>query len=324
MKQFCYVAFALLLLSIIVPSVNKIVERNNHSQSVMDVYEAKVQQSFFVTVEAGFQNSRGKTSIVLNDDDNRIALRAGDRLYVRAVISGTAPEKILAGFLTILDPEKGDSKAVFKGALSPYEWVESQSCYVNAKHDFNNLDDPLSECENVFAMLVEKDVDNFKVCPEDKRGSFSVCLAPDVNTLRKKCLEVFGWYDSATNFIALNSDDPATSAPIFNYSISGGLTPNESYNVYYASSSSSADKEFPTYSIGTVTADPEGKVDFACFNYCANDTHVHEIRFVNKRDKNDVKLVTLGMKTVANRVYNITGAASSENHAMAMANSASK
>lgn len=324
MKQFCYVAFALLILSIVVPSVNKIVERNSHSQSIMDVHEAMAQQNFYVTVEAGFQNSRGKISTSIGEGDERIALRSGDRLYVRAVISGTAPEKIMAGFLTIQDLEKGDTKAVFKGALSPYEWSESQSRYVNSKHDFSNLDDPLSECEGVFAMLVDKDVDNFKVGAEDKRGCFSVCIAPDVNSLRKKCLEVFGWYDSTTNFIALNSDDPGTSAPIFNYSISGGLTPNASYNVYYASSSSSADKEFPTYSLGTVTADSEGKVDFACYNYCANDAHVHEIRFVNKRDNSDVKLVTLGMRSVANRVYNISGAATSESHTMAMANSASK
>lgn len=321
MKQFCYVAFALLLLSIIIPSVYKVVERNSDQKSIMDVHEARAQQCFFVTVDAGFQNRQGKSSIDFFDGEERFTLRSGDRLYVRAVISGTAPEKILAGFLNMEDFEKGASKAQFKGALSPYIWREDQNRYVSTKYDFSNVDDPLSECESVFAMLVDKDVDNFKVSDEDKRGSFSVCIAPNVKTLRKKCLEIFGWYDSESNYVALSSDNPGTSAPIFNYSITGGLTPNASYNVFYVSTS---DSDCPTYSLGAITADPEGKVDFACYNYCADNAHVHEIRFVNKRDNNDVKHVTLGMKSVANRVYNISGAATTENLAMAMVNSTSK
>lgn len=316
MRQFLIVVAALFLLSIIVPSVSKVVERRNLEQSEISLHEATSQQSFFVTVGAGFNDNLKKSSA--DEVENNYTLHSGDKLYVRAVISGTSPEKLLAGFLTVPEVSKGATKAKFSGALSTYEWKGDQGRYVKAKHEFNNVDDPLSECESVFAMFVDKDCDNFQVGDEDRRGGYSVCIASNVKTLRKKCNEVFGWYDNESKYIALDTDNPGVCAPIFNYSISGGLTPNASYNVYYVATPTDG-KEFPTYSLGTVTADVEGKVAFACYNFCAGDNHVHEIRFVNKRDKGDVKLVALGIKAVDSKVYNISSTATPESRVMAMA-----
>ena len=167
-------------------------------------------------------------------------------------------------------------------------------------------------------MFVDKEADNFKVSDEDRRGSYSVCIAPDANVLQRKSLEIFGWYNDSTKFVALDSDNLGNSAPIFNFSISGGLTPNASYNVVYMSSSHTESNEYSSYPLGSVKADAEGKVEFACYNFCANDSHVHEIRFVNSRDNTDVKHVTCGMKVVASKVYNITSEATAVDRTIAM------
>ncbi len=293
----------------------------DENTSVMDIHEAVAPQTYYVSMDAGFMNStENKSSVEFVEGSNHIKLRQGDKLYVRAVISGTIPEKLLAGFITLNDElEKGASKAKFSGALSPYIWDESRNVYVHTKHDFSNLDDPLSECENVFAMFVDRDADNFKVSDEDRSGSYSVCIAPDVNALQRKSLEAFGWYDDSTKFIALDSDNLGNSAPIFNYSISGGLKPNASYNVFYVSSSNSAANVSPSYSLGTVKADSEGRVEFACYNFCTNDNNAHEIRFVNSNDKSDVRQVSYGVRAVASRVYNVTSEATSVDRTIAMA-----
>lgn len=292
----------------------------NENTTVMDIHETVAPQTFYVSMDAGFMNSiQNMSSVELVEGSNRIKLCQGDRLYVRAVISGTEPEKLLAGYVTLTDElEKGASKAKFSGALSPYVWDESKNVFVNAKHDFKDLDDPLKECENVFAMYVERDADNFKVSDEDRRGSYSVCIAPDANVLQRKSLEVFGWYNDSTKFVALDSDNLGNSAPIFNFTISGGLTPNASYDVVYMSSSNTASSESSSYPIGSVKADSEGKVEFACYNFCANDNHNHEIRFINSRDNSDVKHVTCGMKVAASKVYNITSEATSVDRTIAM------
>lgn len=292
----------------------------DENSTVMDVHEHVAPQTYYVSMDAGFVNNiRKKSSVEFVEGSNRIKISQGDRLYVRAVISGTVPEKLLAGYVTLNEElEKGASKAKFSGALSPYVWDESRNVFVDAKHDFKDLDDPLKECENVFAMFVERDADNFKVSNEDRRGSYSVCIAPDANILQRKSIELFGWYNDSTKFVALNSDNLGNTAPIFNFSISGGLTPNASYDVVYMSSSNTASNDNSSYPIGTVKADSEGKVDFACYNFCANDNHNHEIRFINSKDNTDVKHVTCGMKVAASKVYNITSEATNVDRTIAM------
>jgi len=322
MKEHKFIIHVLFLLTLaLIPVGSRYLSRIlDENTTVMDIHETVAPQTFYVSMDAGFMNSnQNKSTVEFVEGANVIKLCQGDKLYVRAVISGTSPEKLLAGYLTLNDEVgKKDSKAKFSGALSPYVWDESKNVFVNAKHDFKNLDDPLKECENVFALLVDKDADNFKVSNEDRRGSYSVCIAPDANVLQRKSLEIFGWYNDSTKFVALDSDNLGNSAPIFNFSISGGLTPNASYNVVYMSSSHTESNEYSSYPLGSVKADSEGKVEFACYNFCANDSHVHEIRFVNSRDNTDVKHVTCGMKVVASKIYNITSEATSVDHTIAM------
>jgi hypothetical protein len=322
MKEHKFIIHVLFLLTLaLIPVGSRYLSRIlDENTTVMDIHETVAPQTFYVSMDAGFMNSnQNKSTVEFVEGANVIKLCQGDKLYVRAVISGTSPEKLLAGYLTLNDEVgKKDSKAKFSGALSPYVWDESKNVFVNAKHDFKNLDDPLKECENVFALFVDKDADNFKVSNEDRRGSYSVCIAPDANVLQRKSLEIFGWYNDSTKFVALDSDNLGNSAPIFNFSISGGLTPNASYNVVYMSSSHTESNEYSSYPLGSVKADAEGKVEFACYNFCANDSHVHEIRFVNSMDNTDVKHVTCGMKVVASKIYNITSEATSVDHTIAM------
>ncbi len=206
----------LLAIAVIVPSGSKYLARIfNDDRTVMDIHEADAPQTLYVSLDAGFMNGgTNRSSVELIKGSNHLRLRQGDRLYVRAVIKGTFPEKLLAGYLTLTDEvEKKDSKEQFRGALSPYVRDESRNVYVSTRHDFRNLDDPLSECDDVFAIFVERNADNFRVSDEDKRGYYSMHIASsDVETLQKKSLEVFGWYDESARFIALDLDNTMAMA----------------------------------------------------------------------------------------------------------------
>ena len=103
----------------------------NENTTVMDIHETVAPQTYYVSMDAGFMNSiQNMSSVELVEGSNRIKLCQGDRLYVRAVISGTEPEKLLAGYVTLTDElEKGASKAKFSGALSPYVWDESKNAF---------------------------------------------------------------------------------------------------------------------------------------------------------------------------------------------------
>lgn len=214
-NHFLLHVLVLLAIAVVIPSGSKYLSRIlNDDRTVMDIHEADAPQTLYVSLDAGFMNGgTNRSSVELIKGSKHIRLRQGDRLYVRAVIKGSFPEKLLAGYLTLTDEVgKKDSKAKFSGALSPYVKDENRNVFVSARHEFNNLDDPLSECEDVFAMFVERNADNFKVSDEDKRGSYSVRIASDVETLQNKHLEVFGRYDESARFIALDLDNTMAMA----------------------------------------------------------------------------------------------------------------
>ena len=181
----------LLAIAVIVPSGSKYLARIfNDDRTVMDIHEADAPQALYVSLDAGFMNGgTNRSSVELIKGSNHLRLRQGDEV------------------------EKKDSKEQFRGALSPYVRDESRNVYVSARHDFRNLDDPLSECDDVFAILVERNADNFRVSDEDKRGYYSMHIASsDVETLQKNSLEVFGWYDESARFIALDLDNTMAMA----------------------------------------------------------------------------------------------------------------
>ena len=53
------------------------------------------------------------------------------------------------------------------------------------------------------------------------------------------------------------------------------------------------------------TADAQGKVSFACFGNTFPD-YYHQLRFENNADAADIRIVDLGQKSLAAKVYNIT------------------
>lgn len=302
-KGRAYVVVALLVTATLVSYFFK---RGTMPQT--DPAELGAPQAVYVSVDASFMDSK-----------SHLSFKNDHRLYVRAVISGTNPEQIVAGYLNIDGTQVKRTDATFDGGLSLYEWDDTNRKYVAANHTFNNEEDPLSECESIFAMLVEKNADNFTVCGKDKRGSFTSCIAPDANKLIKKCTEVFGWYDADTKCFALDSDNPGLYNTIVNYSINGGLNPHGAYDVFQEfCSSHGSDMNCGATHLGSITADAHGGVSFSCFNYCCNNDKRHEIRFVNKNNKDDVKLVQ-AMLIPNGKICDIYATATPEPHVMAMA-----
>ena len=295
----------------------------NKKTAETDVCETVAPQQYNVSVEASLVNgihTNGTRETVGGIGDP--VIKSDDRLYVRAVITGTAPEKILAGYLSFAGTSGTDAtSAIFSGDLSSYEWSDAKNGYIATTHIFNNIDDPFSECEGIFAMLVKKDADNFSVDENNKRGSYSVPIAADADTLITKCLEIFGWYDGETKCIALNTDNPGYYTPILNFSVSGGLTPNATYDVFYIAYSAPNVGSLYYSSLGCVTADANGKASFACFDFCPDPEQHDEIRFINRSDKDDVKFIASGMNLTQNMVYDITMSAIPELRTMALTTS---
>ena len=63
------------------------------------------------------------------------------------------------------------------------------------------------------------------------------------------------------------------------------------------------------YCSDTVTADTAGQVRFACFGNTFPE-YYHQLRFENNENADDVRIVDLGQKSLAAKVYNITREAS--------------
>ena len=273
-------------------------------------------QTVHVTVGAGFaddNNGSGtpstRSAVVTEGTTRKLTFTAGDRLYVRGEITGTSPQKIVAGYLDIVGtPASGATTATFSGDLSVYEYNSSTYAYENSSNTFTT-DDPLSECSEVDGVLVHKDAVGFCVY-DDKFGYYTTTTASSVDALMTQSLSVYGYYNSLGKQFIFNVFDyeyggTQYCTPIFNCVISG-LKPNTTYDVTHIYKTN-FEKAIDGHGsgLGAVTSDADGKATFACYGVCKKTENYHILNFISS-DKSDDRNVYLGTKALTSKVYNIT------------------
>ena len=189
--------------------------------------------------------------------------------------------------------------------------------YVESSYGFIT-DDPLGECSTVRAILVHKDAGESFVVESDKRGYYeNGNLAATVDALMTTTFDVEGTYDKVNKRFSLAIDNEYVSSPIFNCTVTGGLTANAEYQVILlAGDDASSVGEYVF--IGTVTANSSGGVSFACTNRVGKDSRYYAIRFKNTTVADDWKRINLGTKALESKVYNISRAASADPDAPAI------
>lgn len=262
-----------------------------------------------ITVGANMGEPQTRSAVVTEDGTRTLTFTAGDRLYVWGRITGTDPQKIVAGYLDMVGtPADGATTASFSGDLSVYVYNSSEDRYDASSHPFVT-DDPLGECTVAYGTLVHKDAVGFTV-GADKWGEYSSRVASTVNDLMTTMLCVQGTYNSGTKSFPLSVDlwgysSDEWCAPIFNCTISG-LKPSTTYEVshIYKATFEDALDEHGNY-LGTITSDAEGNATFACYNVCVKAAKYHVLKFLTD-DYTDDRNVYLGSKALADKVYNIT------------------
>lgn len=262
-----------------------------------------------ITVGANMGEPQTRSAVVTEDGTRTLSFTTGDRLYVWGRITGTAPQKIVAGYLDMVGtPADGATTASFSGDLSVYVYNSSEDRYDASSHPFVT-DGPLGECTVAYGTLVHKDAVGFTV-GADKWGEYSSRVASTVNDLMTTMLCVQGTYNSGTKSFPLSVDlwgysSDEWCAPIFNCTISG-LKPSTTYEVshiYKATFEDALDEH--GNSLGTITSDAEGNATFACYNVCVKAAKYHVLNFL-ATDYSDDRNVYLGSKALADKVYNIT------------------
>ena len=262
-----------------------------------------------ITVGANMGEPQTRSAVVTEDGTRTLTFTTGDRLYVWGRITGTDPQKIVAGYLDMVGtPADGATTASFSGDLSVYVYNSSEDRYDASSHPFVT-DDPLGECTVAYGTLVHKDAVGFTV-GADKWGEYSSRVASTVNDLMTTMLCVQGTYNSGTKSFPLSVDlwgysSDEWCAPIFNCTISG-LKPSTTYEVshIYKATFEDALDEHGNY-LGTITSDAEGNATFACYNVCVKAAKYHVLNFL-ATDYSDDRNVYLGSKALADKVYNIT------------------
>ena len=262
-----------------------------------------------ITVGANMGEPQTRSAVVTEDGTRTLSFTAGDRLYVCGRITGTAPQKIVAGYLDMVGtPADGATTASFSGDLSVYVYNSSEDRYDASSHPFVT-DDPLGECTVAYGTLVHKDAVGFTV-GADKWGEYSSRVASTVNDLMTTMLCVQGTYNSGTKSFPLSVDLSGYSsdeycAPIFNCTISG-LKPSTTYDVSHIRSTSFENAlDGHGSGLGTITSDAEGNATFACYSVCVKAEKYHVLNFLTE-DYTDDRNVYLGSKALADKVYNIT------------------
>ena len=295
-----------------------------------------------VTVGAGIDSNTTRSAVVTENGARTLTFTAGDRLYVFGYFSGEGDEgdeggykpkqapkattradgggsKILAGYLDIDGtPAAGATTATFSGNLTVWgSGEEPWDPYVESSYTFST-DDPLGECNYVSAILVHKDAGESFVVDQHKEGHYeNGNLAATVDALMTTTFSIDGIYDSGNKSFTLAIDDEYGSSPIFNCTVTGGLTANAEYEVMMleGADASSVGENFV---LGTVTANSSGGVNFACTNRVTKESRYYAIRFKNTAVADDWKRISLGTKALESKVYNISRAASADPDAPAI------
>lgn len=290
-----------------------------------------------VSVGAGIDSNTTRSAVVKENGTRTLTFTTGDKLYIygylsdeggegsdepkafKAMTRGGGGSKILAGYLEIDGtPEPGATTATFSGDLTVWCMGEEPwDPYVESSYDFTT-DDPLGECSYVSAILVHKDAgESFVVGPE-KRGDYEYGnLAATVDALMTTSFRLESPYDKENKLFTLAIDDEYGSTPIFNCTVTGGLTANAVYEVTLLAGEN-ASSVGENGLLGTVTANSSGGVSFACTSKVSKESRYYAIRFKNTAVADDWKRISLGTKTLESKVYNISRAASADPDAPAI------
>lgn len=279
------------------------------SQEVLLMDEAP--KTVHITVGANMGEPQTRSAVVTEAGTRTLSFTTGDRLYVWGYIPGTAYRYIGCYLDLVGTPESGATSASFEGDLVVYEYSGAPSYTVKiVSHSFSTAD-PLSECTDVYGVLVHKDAVGFQVNGGDRKGYYMTdMVASSVENLMTQIMEVSGSYNSGTKSFPLSVDLSGHSsdeycAPIFNCNISG-LKPSTTYDVSHIRSTSfeNALDAHGNY-LGTITSDAEGNATFACYNVCVKAAKYHVLNFLSD-DYTDDRNVYLGSKALMGKVYNIT------------------
>lgn len=289
-----------------------------------------------VSVGAGIDSNTTRSAVVKENGTRTLTFTTGDKLYIygylsdeggegsdepkafKAMTRGGGGSKILAGYLEIDGtPEPGATTATFSGDLTVWCMGEEPWEYVESSYDFTT-EDPLGECSTVRAILVHKDAGSSFVVRPEKDGYYeNGNLAATVDALMTTSFYISGTYDSEHQHFPLAIDDEYGSAPIFNCTVTGGLTANAEYEVTLLDGAD-ASSVGGFGSMGTVTANSSGGVSFACTSKVSKEIRYYAIRFKNTAVADDWKRISLGTKALESKVYNISRAASADPDAPAI------
>lgn len=312
MKQLINIAALLTIAAALATTVISCSSDNDLPEQVQQPTEPAAEpQTVSVMVGAGISNDQQTRSAVVTAGGTRtLTFTAGDRLYVWGRITGTDPQKIVAGYLDMVGtPADGATTASFSGDLSVYVYNSSEGRCDASSHTFAT-DDPLGECEDVDGTLVHKDAVGFVIDEDEKWAEYSSRVASTVNKLMTTMLCVQGTYNSGTKSFPLSVDlwgisSDTFCAPIFNCTVSG-LKPSTTYTVSHIYDDTFEDAlDAHGSELGTVTSDAEGNASFACYNVCVKAKQYHILNFLSD-DYTDDRNVYLGSKALAGKVYNIT------------------
>ena len=270
-------------------------------QNKIDLDFNLVTDKVHVTTGAGFLQT--KSSVVIDGSNRSLSFTAGDQLYVRGVIAGSYPLKIVAGYLDIVGtPAEGATSARFAGDLSVYVYNPDDNVYDASTHEFANASDPFAECTFAVGILVHNEAVGFTV-DIGKRGFFSNKTAATVSELMSKQLYVHGFYDEGSFSLSVGDDDDLCT-PIFNCYISE-LSADTNYQLSYLNGFNRNNLD-TIETLGYVTSDALGEVKFACYiSDATTASEYHALLFANASDPSDYKIVELGYNNLSSKVYNI-------------------
>lgn len=269
-----------------------------------------------VTVGAGLLDNATMRSMVEENGTTRtLKLTAGDRLYVKGSIKET--NKFFKGFLNIVESSISSDglSAQFSGTLPVY-FRDPANGYAETPTTYTFVtNNPLEEeCQEVRGTLAHKNANESFIEEIADPYSKYVSMANSVNELMTTYLRVTGNYNSTThNFPLSISDDSYNCTPIINCSVTGGLTANATYEVDWGECYDGG--KWSYYTAGTITSDGDGKASFALSSNMEKENIYYSIRFRNKANGTDWKIISLGQKQLASKIYKISTAASADPNA---------
>lgn len=300
---------------------------------------AQTAKKIHISVGAGIDNATTRSTVDYTGGVRTLQFTTGDRLYVWGSYGNMDYEpsgqeyypKIVAGYLD-LDADSFDpnypTNATFSGDLTVYEWTYEVGDYedewneeiedwektgpyfvttpgyyspVLSSPDFLT-DDPLADFEDVTATLIHKDAvenDDYGILDRDLQIYYWHNCATTVEELMTKQLTVSGVYDPSTKSFALTKN---VNQPILNCTIAG-LEDGAAYKVDYIYGETAAMSDLSMMLCSSLTA-TGGTLSFAFFAKPAN--YYHGIRLTNTADANDTYTVSIGQKSFASKVYNLS------------------